>query len=128
MATSLLTSAALPPGTNVPIVGESTPDRQQVETTIAVDPRNPNIIVAGAQDYRLRAIGGHRGHGFYRSSDGGQTWTQSLVPGFSGDTSSEGLSSPLHNFNTTSDPVGAFYPNWKFYYAGITFNVHSSTP
>ena len=126
-ATSLLTSAALPPGTNVPIVGESTPDRQQVETTIVVDPRNPNIIVAGAQDYRLRAIGGHRWHGFYRSSDGGQTWTQSLVPGFPGDTSSEGLSSPLHNFNTTSDPVLAFDRNGNVYYAGIAFNVISST-
>jgi len=126
-ATSLLTSAALPPGTNVPIVGESTPDRQQVETTIAVDPRNPKIIVAGAQDYRLRAIGGHRWHGFYRSSDGGQTWTQSLVPGFPGDTSSQGLSSPLHNFNTTSDPVVAFDRNGNVYYAGIAFNVISSS-
>src|SRR2546425_3779546 len=78
-ATSLLTSAALPPGTNVPIVGESTPDRQQVETTIAVDPRNPNIVVAGAQDYRLRAIGGHRWHGLYKSCDGGPTSTQDLL-------------------------------------------------
>src|SRR3989442_9907148 len=69
-ATSLLTSAALPPGTNVPIAGESTPDRQQVETTIVVDPRNPNIIVAGAQDYRLRAIGGARWPRFFTSSGG----------------------------------------------------------
>src|SRR3989442_5665677 len=67
-ATSLLTSAALPPGTNVPIVGESTPDRQQVETTIVVDPRNPNIIVAGAQDYRLRPIGGRTGHRLYTAT------------------------------------------------------------
>src|SRR5207245_8948269 len=100
-------------------------DLHQVETPIVVEPINPNIIVAGAQDYRLRAIGGHRWHGFYRYSDGGQTWTQSLVPGFPGDTSSEGLSSPLHNFNTTSDPVVAFYRNGNVYYAGIAFNVIS---
>src|SRR3989442_10216775 len=104
-ATSLLTSAALPPGTNVPIVGESTPDRQQVETTIAVDPRNPNIVVAGAQDYRLRAIGGHRGHGFFKSNDGGQTSTQTLLAGFSGDNSPPRLLSPPPKFNTTTEPV-----------------------
>src|SRR2546430_6251545 len=93
-ATSLLTSAALPPGTNVPIVGESTPDRQQVETTIAVDPRNPNIIVAGAQDYRLRAIGGHTWHGFFMSSARRPTRAQRLAPSFSRATPSLRLSPP----------------------------------
>ena len=124
---SVLGGFTLAPGTNVAIVGESAPDRQQVETTIAVDPRNPSIVVAGAQDYRLRAIGEHRWHGFYRSTDGGQTWTQSLLPGFPGDTSSQGLASPLHNFNATSDPVLAFDRAGNVYYTGIAFNIISST-
>src|SRR6266567_101141 len=68
------TVAATSPGTNVPIVGESSPDRQQVEPTIVVDPRNPSIIVAGAQDLRSKSIGQHRWHGYYRSTDSGQSW------------------------------------------------------
>src|SRR3989442_14881790 len=101
-ATSLLTSAALPPGTNVPIVGESTPDRQQVETTIAVDPRNPNIVVAGAQDYRLRAIGGHKGAALFRASEGGPTQDPTFVAVFSDDNTALRLSSLPHHFYSTS--------------------------
>ena len=91
-------------GANVPVVGEAAPDRQQVETTIVVDPRNPNVLVAGAQDYRLKSIGEHRWHGYYRSVDGGQTWTSGLLPGFPGDTSSQGLASPLHRSSARSSP------------------------
>ena len=110
---------------NVPIVGEAAPDRQQVEPTIAVDPRNPSIIVAGAQDLRLRSTGGHRWHGYYRSTDGGQTWSSALLPGFPGDTSLLGVSSPLHRSNTTSDPVMAFDNHGVLYYAGLVFNITS---
>ncbi|TMI68351.1 hypothetical protein E6H16_01715, partial [Candidatus Bathyarchaeota archaeon] len=49
---------------NIPIVDENTHDRQQAEPTIAIDPRNPDIIVAGAQDYRLRDSNQHRWHGY----------------------------------------------------------------
>ncbi len=97
-----------------------TAERQQVEPTIAVDPRNPTVIVAGAQDYRLLSVGGHRWHGFYRSVDGGMSWTVSLVPGFPGDTSSDGANSPLRAFQCTSDPVLAFDRNGNLYYVGIS--------
>ena len=79
-------SATVPTGPNIDIAGEALPDRQQVETTVAIDPHNTNIIVAGAQDLRLKPQE-HRWHGYYRSTDGGQTWTSSLLPGFPGDTS-----------------------------------------
>ena len=69
-------TVASDPVPNVGIVGEAPPDRQQVEPTIAVDPRDPSIIVAGAQDLRLRSVGEHRWHGYYRSIDGGNTWTE----------------------------------------------------
>jgi len=113
-------------GANVPVVGEAAPDRQQVETTIMVDPRNPNVLVAGAQDYRLKSIGEHRWHGYYRSVDGGQTWTSGLLPGFPGDASSQGLASPLHRSNATSDPVLAFDRLGNVYYAGLVFNVSAA--
>src|SRR5438876_3529390 len=92
-------------GSNVPIVGEASPDRQQVETAISADPSSQNILVAGAQDLRLKGLGEHRWNGYYRSADSGQTWTNSLIPGYPGDTSPEGLASPLHSSNATSDPV-----------------------
>src|SRR5215831_671683 len=110
-------------GTNVPVIGDTPPDRQQVEPTIVVDPRNPSIIVAGAQDLRLKANGEHRWHGYYRSTDGGQTWSSSLLPGFPGDTSISGAMSPLHRSNATSDPVLAFDSHGDLYYAGLVFNI-----
>ncbi len=125
---STINSLAGVVGTNVPIVGEAAPDRQQVETTIAADPRNPSILVAGAQDYRLKSSGEHRWHGYYRSTDGGVTWSSSLLPGFPGDNSPQGFASPLHNFNATSDPVLAFDRMGNLYYAGIAFNITSSQP
>ena len=96
-------------------------ERQQVEPTIAVDPHNPNVIVAGAQDYRLLSVGGHRWHGYYRSVDRGQTWSVMLLPGYPGDNSPQGLSSPLHGaYLAISDPVLAFDRSGNVYYAGIT--------
>src|SRR5437867_1151095 len=119
-------TVASDPVPNVGIVGEAPPDRQQVEPTIAVDPRDPSIIVAGAQDLRLRSVGEHRWHGYYRSIDGGNTWTSSLLPGFPGDNSPQGLASPLHASNTTSDPVLAFDRGGNLYYAGLVFNISST--
>ncbi len=114
-------------GSNVDIAGETSPDRQRAEPTIAVDPRNPSIIVAGAQDLRLVAQGEHRWHGFYRSIDGGVTWSSSLVPGFPGDNSPQGLASPLHQFNATSDPVLAFDDKGNVYYAGIALIISGTS-
>jgi hypothetical protein len=108
-------------GKNIDItVNSDSAERQQVEPTIAVDPRNPNIVVAGAQDYRLLAVGEHRWNGYYRSVDGGRNWSVSLVPGFPGDNSSQGLASPLHGSRATSDPVLAFDRSGNVYYMGIT--------
>ncbi len=112
-------------GPNVSIVNLPQ-DRQQVEPTIAVDPRNSSILVGGAQDYRLKSSGEHRWHGYYRSTDGGATWTQSLLPGFPGDNSPQGSASPLKRFNATSDPVLAFDRYGSVYYAGIAFNITST--
>jgi hypothetical protein len=106
----------------VEIAGEAPADRQRVEPTIAVDPHNTSIVVAGAQDLRLVTGGGHRWHGYYRSTDRGQTWTSELLPGYPGDNSPRGLSSPLHASQITTDPVLAFDRSGNLYYAGIVFN------
>src|SRR5437762_11762796 len=113
-------------GSNVPIVGEASPDRQQVETAISVDPRSQNILVAWAPDLRLKSLGEHRWNGYYRSADSGQTSTNSLMPGYPGDTSPQAMASPLHSSNATSDPVLAFDRLGNVYYAGLVFNVSAA--
>ncbi len=113
---------AITVGPNVDITASNDSGRQQVEPTIAVHPLKPNIIVAGAQDLRLRDLGFNRWHGYYRSTDGGQTWSVSLLPGFPGDSSPQGLASPLHRFRRTTDPVLGFDRNGNVYYAGIAIS------
>jgi hypothetical protein len=109
-------------GPNVDITSSNdSAERQQAEPTIAVDPHNPNVIVAGAQDYRLLSMGGHRWHGYYRSVDRGQTWSVMLLPGYPGDNSPQGQSSPLHGvYLAISDPVLTFDRSGNVYYVGIT--------
>jgi hypothetical protein len=58
------------------------------------------------------------------STDGGETWTDSLVPGYVGDTSAEGMASPeFGRTNAASDPVAAFNGDGTmFYFGSISFN------
>ena len=69
--------------------------RMQNEPAIAIDPRNASIRTAGSNDYCTVPTAGDAWAGFYRSNDGGKTWTDSLLPGYQGDTSTQGTSSPL---------------------------------
>ena len=82
-----------------------------------MDPNNPNLIVAGWNDY----CSDWMGLGF--STDGGQTWTNSLVPGYPADTSTEGMQSPEYiRTNNASDPLGAFDTHGHFYFGAISYN------
>src|SRR5262245_6709624 len=76
----------------------STGRRTQNEPTVAVDPANPSIVAAGSNDYcaEIQNGSGNVWAGYYRSTDGGASWSESLVPGYPADTSSAGTSSPTH--------------------------------
>ena len=101
--------------------------RMQNEPTLAIDPRNSAVWTSGSNDYCTVPTSGDAWAGFYRSSDGGQTWTDSLLPGYNGDTSTEGTSSPLSTFvaggaTAAGDPVQSFDGMGNLFYMGNNFN------
>jgi hypothetical protein len=110
-------------GTDVTIAACSTNNRQQNEPTAAVNPTNPSLMTAGANDYCSTPTAGDAWAGFYYSSNGGQTWTDSLVPGYPTDTSSAGRASPVFGSSVAAgDPVQAWDNLGHLYYGFISFN------
>ena len=115
-------------------VNQDTAAAPQNETAIAVDPSNPNRIVAGANDYVTRTwactIGstpcsalGDGYSGTYFSNDGGATWccTSSdpahlgtLIPGVEHLTGGP--------YDAGGDPSVAFDSQGNAYYAGLGFD------
>jgi hypothetical protein len=82
----------------------------QNEPSIAVNPRDPDNAVLGANDYRL----GWATSGFYATSDGGRTWYDGLIP-FPSLPSGD-------NLDGGGDPALAFDRGGVVYYADINFN------
>ena len=126
------------PGQNVNMVsGTQWPGgdpflQRQNEPSIAVSSRNPQHLLAGANDYRTIDLNflatGETGDawlGVFKSFDGGATWQSTLFPGYPLDQTPEGLSSPLKTpmqFQAASDPVVRAGTNGLFFYSGIAFN------
>jgi len=105
----------------------TSPKRLQPEPTIAIDPSNPDIIAAGAQDFRKttelrQACFGNRWNGLYISADGGSTWDNQLVPGFCTDTSPDAEESEMFGLSLNTDPVIVFDDQQHLYYSHIAFN------
>jgi hypothetical protein len=91
---------------------------QNNEPFSVVSPTNPDLVIAGWNDY----CSDWMGLGF--STNGGEDWTNSLVPSYAGDTSAEGTSTPeFGRTNAASDPVGAFNADGTmFYFGALSFN------
>jgi hypothetical protein len=101
----------------------STGRRSQNEPSVAVNPANPSIVVAGANDYCAAIVNGDVWTGYYRSTDGGGRWDNSLVPGYLNDTSPKGTASPVHGVcGAAGDPTQAFDRDGRLFYAFICFN------
>jgi hypothetical protein len=97
--------------------------RQQNEPTVAVNPHDSDVVVAGSNDYCAAIVNNEVWAGYYRSEDGGATWTNSLLPGYPDDTSEAGLASPLHGTcGAAGDPTQAFDADGNLFYAFICFN------
>jgi len=119
-------------------VNQDTAAAPQNETAIAVDPNNPNRVVAGANDYVTRTWSctidstpcsalGDGYSGTYFSNDGGQTWCctatdpdhlGTLIPGVEHLTGGP--------YDAGGDPAVAFDSQGNVYYAGLGFNRTSA--
>jgi hypothetical protein len=102
----------------------STNNRQQNEPAAAVNPQNPDIITSGSNDYCTVETTDGTWAGFYRSTDGGTSWTDGLLPGYPGDDSPEGRASPLQQrgIENAGDPVQEWDNHGRLFYMGNAFN------
>jgi hypothetical protein len=124
-------NTVLPPAVTV---NKDTAGAPQNETAIAVDPNNPNRVVAAANDYVTRTWActisgtpcsalGDGYSGTYFSNDGGHTWCcassdpahlGTLIPGV------QRLAGGP--YDAGGDPALAFDSQGNVYYAGLGFN------
>ncbi len=101
--------------------------RMQNEPTLAIDPRDHSIWTAGSNDYCAIPTVGDAWAGFYRSTNGGGRWADSLLPGYKGDTSAQGTSSPLAALVAggaiaAGDPMMSWDGQGDLFYMGNNFN------
>jgi hypothetical protein len=97
-------------------------NRQSNETTVSINPVNPDIVAVAANDYRMVTVTRDVWYGLYVSDDGGSTWFNTMVPGFPSDTSAAGEASPLKGLAASGDPVVRFDADGNLYAIGIAFN------
>ena len=113
-------------GTDATVQGCSTGRRSQNEPSVAVDPVRATVIVAGSNDYcaEIGSGSGNQWPGYYRSTDGGVTWRNSLVPGYPGDdVAGWARESPTKgSCASAGDPTQAFDGDGRLYYGFICFN------
>ena len=94
---------------------------QQNEPSVAVHP-NPQVIAVGVNDVRTVGISNDAWQGLAVSSNGGASFGfEALIPGYPGDTSPEGLASPIRGNGAASDPWLGFDAAGNLYFAFIAF-------
>jgi hypothetical protein len=117
----------------------TSPRRLQPEPSLAIDPTAVDTIAGGAQDFRrtseLRsACGGNRWNALYRTTNGGTSWSNKLVPGYCTDPThgagTEQTESEMFGLSTNTDPVMVFDSFGNLFYSHIAFNENtkSTTP
>lgn len=124
------------PGRNVNMVaGTGWPDgdpflQRQNEPTITSSTRNPLHLLGGSNDYRTVDLPGlpddvETGDAWvsvYKSFDGGQRWSSTLLPGYPQDTSEAGEASPIKGYQAAADPVVRAGTHGLLYYSGLVFD------
>src|SRR5438552_16516385 len=83
-------------GTDATMTDCSINKRAQNEPTVAVDPHNTNVVVAGPNDYCAATGNGDVRADYYRSTTGGASWDDSRLPGSPGGRPAARLPPPAH--------------------------------
>jgi hypothetical protein len=96
-----------------PVLSECSRSRgRQNEPSVAVNPRNTNVLVGSSNDYCGVYLGsdpvGPIWLGYYRSENGGAGFTSSLVPGYPQDTSPFAALAEQVRTASAGDPVIAW--------------------
>lgn len=119
LATAVCGSDATTPGPG----GDFGGNRQQNEPAVAINPRNPQFMVASSNDGCTSPVFADGWLGFYVSRDGGTSWVNSLLPGYPTDTSVEGTRSPIFNRAwNTGDPIMDWDNDNRLFLGGVAFN------
>src|SRR6266566_2053056 len=99
---------------------------RQNEPAVAVDPRNTSLLLGSSNDYCAvynkgipAGAVGPIWLGYYRSLDGGSSWTSSLVPGYPDDTSPYAALSQVRTA-TAGDPVIAWDAHGRAFFGSET--------
>ena len=96
----------------------STGARPSAETHVAVNPKDPQNMVASSND--MNNPSQDTWLHFYTTKDGGKSWGDGIVPGYRG-----GPPSVLTGFGTSCDPALGFDLNNNVYLAGVGYNRHT---
>ena len=95
----------------------STGSRPSAETHVAVNPKDPDNMVASSND--MNNPSQDTWLHYYTTKDGGKSWGDGIVPGYRG-----GPPSVLTGFGTSCDPALDFDMNNNVYLAGVGYNRH----
>lgn len=102
--------------------GEGGGERQANEPALAIKPDEPTFMVASSNDYCTVELNADAWQGIYTSTNGGASWTDSLLPGYPGDDSAEGQASPIRPNPNSGDPILDWDLDGHLYAGGISFN------
>jgi len=94
---------------------------QQNEPPIAVHPTNSSVLAVGMNDVRTLALSNDAWQTLAFSTDGGASWSESFIPGYPGDTSAAGLTSPIRGNQAASDPWLSFDNFGNLFFAFVAF-------
>lgn len=100
------------------------PEREGNEVTIAVNPTDPDNVVAGAKDYHPESAGDCVWDGIYHTLDGGETFESRNLPGSPWllVNDPDGFErNDASQFWCMSDPVVTFGPEGTLYYSFLAY-------
>ena len=109
---------------------------RQNEPSVAIDPRNTNVILGSSNDYcgvyqpfgsATPAPTGPIWLGYYRSENGGASFQSSLVPGYPGDTSPYAANAHIRTASA-GDPVIAWDKHGRAFFGSESSGDPAGSP